>query len=452
MRNSVRFIHAADIHLGSFLHLSNKVEGAFKNTVDNAVSSAFERIVNAAIENAVDFILISGDTFENEKRSISADNFFYNMMNKLKGIEVFIICGNHDPYREWKDMFKLPENAHMIAGDMVEKLDFIKNKTLNAQIEGISYRMKKEGRNVIEQFKYKNEEISTIALLHTQLDASNDSYMPASISDLMSISGISYWALGHIHKFKLINKNKPCIVYPGIPQGRDFGEEGIGGCLLAEIDDVDDVRLKYIPVSSVVFQKIEINIEEHDEREMQDITDIEDLIIEKARELVLKNLSLPHNMDCGDSFEGVIKGFIVQWILKGRGSIQSLISEREDEIGSLIASNINEKLKDLNENYFIHTDSVLFRISNKLPHVNELKKVSPIYKELEDTLKLFSENIELKKELINVFGDVWRQSGNMEDEDPFKFYINDEVFNDIIRQAQELIVEKLYERWGNIED
>lgn len=451
MGNNLRFIHAADIHLGSFLHLSNRPQEQIKCIIDNAVFTAFEEIVKAAVQNAVDFLIISGDIFESHSRSIRADNFFCEMMKKLNGIEVYIICGNHDPYRDWKEIFKLPDNVHLFGCNQVEEFNFIKNQATEARLLGISYRTKKEGRNVLSDFNRSNDGIPGIGLFHSQLEVSSDSYMPAAVSDMLSTEGISYWALGHIHKPRIINENKPCAVYPGIPQGRDFGEEGAGGCLLVEMDNKYNTSLKYIPTSPVVFEKIEIDMDEAEMEELQDITDIEDMIAEKARLLVSKNLNTPENISCADNVESVVKGFVVQWIIKGRGNVHSLISGKEEEIGEMIASDLNEQLSNSSEKYFIHTDSVVFRTSPRLPGIDELALESPIYKVLINAAAQYSENSILKKELIGALGDIWDKKSDMEEEEPLKFYMEDETLQAIIKQAQQLILEKLYTRSENFE-
>jgi DNA repair protein SbcD/Mre11 len=452
MGSNLSFIHAADIHLGSFLHLSNKVNEQVKNIVDNAVYTAFERIIDTALENDVDFIVFSGDVFESSVRTINADNFFYKMMKKLDGIEVYIICGNHDPYREWREMFKLPANIHMIGCEEVQTYDFIKNNNIAASIKGISFRAKKDSRNVISQFKAIKSDIPNIALFHSQLDSTNLSYMPTAVKEMLSTEGISYWALGHIHKLKVINMKKPCAVYPGIPQGRDFGEEGVGGCVLVKMNNPDDVVIKHMPVSPVVFERIEIDLEADGENEIQDITDIEDLILDKSEELILKKLSLPRDLDFTKEIDNVIKGFVVQWIIKGRGKIHKLISGREEEIEGIIVDTINNRLGYLNKGQFIHTDSVVFRTYADIPDINELVLKSPIYRELQNIAGGFSEDENMKKEVIEALGNIWDAKGDMEDEDPFKFHLDDEMLFSIIKQAQNLIAEKLYERRDSIED
>ena len=94
----ISFIHCADLHLDSpFKGLSILPEGLFRRLKESTFLS-FQRIVKEAMEREVDFVLISGDLYDGEDRSIKAQARMKKQMELLgeKGIQVFIIHGNHD--------------------------------------------------------------------------------------------------------------------------------------------------------------------------------------------------------------------------------------------------------------------------------------------------------------------------------------------------------------------
>lgn len=451
MERKLKFIHTADIHLGSFLHISSKVTEQIQNIIDNAVEEAMKRIVQAAIDNAIDFIVISGDTFEGSGRSLKADSFFYDMMNKLGNIQVYIICGNHDPMREWKEIFKFPNNVHILGSENVETFEFMNDGKVKARIRGVSYRTKKETRKLVSDFKILKDGIPTLGLFHTQLDTAGTSYMPALRSEVIGEEGIDYWALGHIHKFRCINNINPMVIYPGIPQGRDFGEEGIGGCVLAVMDERKQFALSYIPVSPVVFEKININIDEEAEKP-EDLTSIEDLIVEKAEELVLKNMNIPENINVAGQIENVVQGFVVQWTITGRGIIADTVSGKEEEAAGILLSNLNKRLASLKKRPFIFTDSVMLRVAPEIPELQILEDKNPVFGELKDVVQKFITDEELELELKKVMGDVWNKDSDTEEEIYDRFYLDDETYNSILKQAEEMIIEKLYKAGEHLED
>jgi exonuclease SbcD len=90
---TVRFLHAADIHLG------NRQYGRAEREADFA--RAFRDMVQVGIEARVDFVLLAGDLFH--KRTVEALSFVQAaaMLGRLKdrGIPVLAVEGNHErPY------------------------------------------------------------------------------------------------------------------------------------------------------------------------------------------------------------------------------------------------------------------------------------------------------------------------------------------------------------------
>ena len=93
----VKFIHCADLHLDSPFksksHLSPKIfEDVQKVPMKVLKYSRF------GIKK-VDFIIIAGDLFDNENRTLRAEVFLKEQFERLRKEQVFVyVChGNHDP-------------------------------------------------------------------------------------------------------------------------------------------------------------------------------------------------------------------------------------------------------------------------------------------------------------------------------------------------------------------
>ena len=72
----IKFIHTADIHLGSLLHIGGgKLPPAVEQAAVTATMEGFSRVCHAAIKNRVDFVVISGDLYDREARSVRAMSF-----------------------------------------------------------------------------------------------------------------------------------------------------------------------------------------------------------------------------------------------------------------------------------------------------------------------------------------------------------------------------------------
>jgi DNA repair exonuclease SbcCD nuclease subunit len=124
-----------------------------------------------------------------------------------------------------------------------------------------------------------------IGMLHTSLSgsAAHDPYAPCSVAELQR-HGFDYWALGHVHQ-RQVHCEKPCIVMPGMPQGRDINEAGTKGVTIVTIDDEGLVALDDRPTGTAAFARHEIDV--------SGIADWRDMLDAVGRELILlrKNMT-----------------------------------------------------------------------------------------------------------------------------------------------------------------
>lgn len=67
-----RFIHAADLHLDSPFRGMSKVPNELKEKLMASTFGALRRLTETAIQEQVDFIVISGDLYDEADRSLKA--------------------------------------------------------------------------------------------------------------------------------------------------------------------------------------------------------------------------------------------------------------------------------------------------------------------------------------------------------------------------------------------
>ena len=111
---SFRFIHAADLHLGSpFKGLSVKDE-QLAALFSSATRQAVTLLVSRAVELAVDFVVIAGDIYDGDWKDNKVGLFFNREMGRLQraGIPVYLIRGNHDAASVITKTITLPDNVH----------------------------------------------------------------------------------------------------------------------------------------------------------------------------------------------------------------------------------------------------------------------------------------------------------------------------------------------------
>ena len=261
----LKFIHTADLHLGSPFSGIAQMDEEVATLLSQASYDAYEQIIETAIENEIDFLLISGDVYESENKKIIEQLKFHKGLERLDaaGIAVYIICGNHDPAQGWSKEIQWPKSVHFLQADKPEIQVFKKKGKQLATIVGMSYRTNTITDNLA--LRYPEREDSwpfTIGMLHCNLgtNTGHDPYSPCSIHDLAE-KRYDYWALGHIHKPSIIQESSPAIIYPGIPQGRDIGESGRRGCYMVSVDTDSNIQTEFIETASVLWQEVEIPID-----------------------------------------------------------------------------------------------------------------------------------------------------------------------------------------------
>ena len=257
-----RFLHCADLHIGSaFTGLSRRLP-ELDGRLAETPFLAWKNTVRTAIEEKVDFLLISGDCFDRHAPSLKGRIEFYKGLEELdkSSIPVFIVSGNHDPYPQaWSKALHLPENVIFFPTDKVECHPFIKNGETVATIGGIGH----SSLNVLDNLALQTGEALRecpgvkIALVHANL-CGDPHAAPANSAELAALP-VDYWALGHVHQRRIINEY-PFIVYPGCIQGKDIHEPGIQGCYVVTCDGFGKFSFDFHPTSVLEFESIDLNI------------------------------------------------------------------------------------------------------------------------------------------------------------------------------------------------
>ncbi|MCB2292400.1 DNA repair exonuclease [Clostridium algoriphilum] len=443
MSETFKFIHAADLHLGSFLNTNGKPQQEIQDLCKSAVYDAYERICNKAILYKVDFILLCGDVYDSYLRSVRGNKFFINQCIRLgtKNIGVYVIYGNHDAINDSKELFTMPNNVHILSSNKEETIEVYKEGEVIAKITGRSYKRRNEKEKTYENYLVDND-VFNIAMLHTALERDNKNYIPCTLEEISKVPNIDYWALGHIHKQNILSKSKPIIAFSGIPQGRDMGEQGVGGVFLVTACKKDVVHMEMLPIAAVIYISREIILD--DSNIIENYSDLIRVIYDEVSSLTYE---LPYHLnevkdsreDIGDEF----KGYIVQLTIKGRTDMHHDITQMtEDDYNQLIES-INEELGF--QKYFLWIDSILFRTTALMQDFESLKMQNSIFKDLEDVISMYSTDSDFKNQLVKNWGSIWKKQLCTEDIDEEKFDYDEKVIADIILQARELVIEKLAE-------
>lgn len=251
----VKFLHTADLHLDSPMVGLRHLPNAVFRRLQASTFKAFKNITDAAIEHEVDFVVIAGDLYDGEDRSIRAQAFLRNEMGRLaeKGIMVFAIHGNHDHLGAKSIEIDFPENVHFFK-DQVETAMFKKDDGTLVHLYGFSYPERHVMERWIEKYNKVDGADFHIGLLHGHFEGVSDhgKYAPFRLSELID-KGYDYWALGHIHK-RTVLAEQPHIVYPGNPQGRNRKELGDKGAYIVSLTETGS-DLQFLDFADVIWDE-----------------------------------------------------------------------------------------------------------------------------------------------------------------------------------------------------
>lgn len=288
MPKRLTFIHAADLHLGAPFRGLRALSAKWANRLLTAIPEAYDRIIDAAITREVDFVVVSGDIFDDARPSYGDYLRFFSGLERLcaAGIPAYFVTGNHDPYTSWQhDFFSLPDNATMLPGDrpgfaLVERdgepLCVIGGRGYYNQTwpidECIAEGVTREAavQELAARCPRAAEAPFAVGLLHTGLNL-DPVKAPVDPAVLMR-SGMDYWALGHIHmKYAYPSFTDPRLVFSGCIQGRDIKETGERGVFQVTLKEGAPNEVEFIPTASVVWQRMRVDVS--DCANLPDVTD-----------------------------------------------------------------------------------------------------------------------------------------------------------------------------------
>lgn len=246
---SVKFLHAADVHLDSPLRGLERFEDAPVEAIRGATRHALENLVKLAIDEEVAFVLLAGDLYDGDWKDYNTGLFFIQQMVKLKDadIPVYMISGNHDAASQISRVLRLPENVHHFSS---KKAQTHVLGDLDVAIHGQSFASRAVTTDLSADYPQALPDHFNIGLLHTSLNGrpGHEPYAPCSLAGLRS-KRYQYWALGHVHAREVVCED-PWIVFPGNIQGRHAREIGPKGCTLVRVvaKEVDSVEHRDLDV------------------------------------------------------------------------------------------------------------------------------------------------------------------------------------------------------------
>ena len=240
----MRFIHCADIHLGSPMESRLPHEKAARRAAE--LRRSFVRMTEYAKENGIGLIVLAGDVFDGDRPALTDKEYFYNVIKNCKDTDFLYLRGNHDTQNSYTET------------------DIPNLKTFSAEISGYSYGdtyfcgVELNSENCFDFYDKISLDPSkkNIFILHGQTGSSKGEglvCLPA-----LRDKNIDYLALGHIHSFTQGELDSRGIyAYSGCLEGRGFDETGEKGFAVVDTADMHPV---FVPFACRTIHEISVDI------------------------------------------------------------------------------------------------------------------------------------------------------------------------------------------------
>ncbi len=224
--NQIKFLHCSDIHLDS------PVSGVTEEKINERrreLRSTFLRMTGYIRDREIDYVLMSGDIFDNEYVTNSTAEVLIREFRSCPDTKFIIAPGKSDCYSDNQiySSSRLPDNCYVFNSSTLSRFDFEDDKVT---IYGWAFTNPTLSENPL--YDKHVDDVSKINIVcgYADLDGGADSEIcPISTDDLRRF-GADYYALGSRHDgTDFINLEASMYSYSGSLECMGFDNPGIGG-------------------------------------------------------------------------------------------------------------------------------------------------------------------------------------------------------------------------------
>lgn len=248
----IKLLHTADLHLGAPFRGLPPELAAQRREEQRKLP---EQLAELCREAGCSLWLISGDLLDGENVSRDTMDALLRGLSMAE-VPVFIAPGNHDPvsldspYRRER----WPENVHIFREPALQSMAL---PGLDCRVWGAGYQSM-DCPPLLDGFRARGPERFQVMALHGEVGAPGSPYCPVQPAQIRE-SGLTYLALGHIHKAGRLTAGSTLCAWPGCPMGRGFDETGDKGALVVTLSD-EGAHAAFAPLDNRRYVSIETEV------------------------------------------------------------------------------------------------------------------------------------------------------------------------------------------------
>ena len=243
----LRLLHSGDFHLDSPFRGFDRERGELLRRESLALPG---KIAGLCRREGCELLLLAGDIFDGRPTRESLDAL-KDALEEVR-VPVFLTPGNHDFFTPgccWQSE-RWPGNLHIFAGDW----ESVSLPDLDCRVWGAGYEQM-DCPGLLEGFHARGPERYQIALLHGDAMTPGSPYCPVTAAQARQ-SGLSYLALGHVHRAGSFRAGDTLCAWPGCPMGRGWDETGEKGVYIVDVGERTELRFRAVP--GIRFYDLEI--------------------------------------------------------------------------------------------------------------------------------------------------------------------------------------------------
>jgi len=401
--DSLQFVHSANLFLDRQPEEPGTFPATLQETLEDATLSSFEHVVSTCIENAVDFLLLTGNSFDESEKSLRArvalrDGFF---RLACEDIRVFIMPGRTDPPEAWRTFPDLPDNVTLFLHRNEEPVAVIREGRVIATIAHLRSDESESDHSTTDPntqpdvqskstrtspFRIgislpKSDDIETALPMEEGEQGNNLSPESLCFDRVLSLwnqEPIDYLALGGTLLRRTIVHDTGIAHHPGGTQGWDPQQTGLHGCTLVHVDANGEIQTRFVPTSIVRWEQFRLEIDP-----------------ETSREQLLDNMLQMLNNLPGSPTEKIR---INQWMITGSGPVFESLCDASHR--TELAESVGEEASRAENPFTVHT---FFPLQN-----HRTEPITPLQNEgslFQEFLALLEEHQPLSQEMITVLFD-----------------------------------------------
>lgn len=222
----LKILHAADLHLDSPFA---SVDAGGRTKLRAAQRRLPGLLADLCCREQCDLVLLAGDVFDGAASRDTLDAL-KRALERCR-VPVFISPGNHDfysPDSPW-ELEEWPGNVYIFRGS----LRAVDLPSLDCRIYGAGYRSM-DCPGLLENIRAEGDLRWKLAVLHGDPLYVSGPCCPITSAQVRE-SGLSYLALGHIHRAGSFRAGQTLCAWPGCPMGRGWDETGDKGVYLVTL-------------------------------------------------------------------------------------------------------------------------------------------------------------------------------------------------------------------------